>query len=116
MADALDSIGFAYRGLGDQQKAVRHYQQALAICREIGDPTGQATTLTSLGDGQLAGGQPGAARQSWEQALAMLRDVLNADTQPIEARLAQLGLGHVSVCGVAPGARRRRARRTGRAR
>ena len=90
-ADALDSIGFACRGLGDHEQAIRHYQQALAIYREIGDPTGLATTLTSLGDVQLAAGQPGAARQSWRQALAAASDVPSADTQPIEARLAQLG-------------------------
>jgi tetratricopeptide (TPR) repeat protein len=90
-ADSLDSLGFAYRRLGGLQQAISHYQQALAIYREIGDPTGQAAALTSLGDAQLAAGQPEAARRSWQQALAAASSVPSADIQPIEARLAKLG-------------------------
>jgi tetratricopeptide (TPR) repeat protein len=89
-ADALDSVGLAYHRLGNHVQAISHFYLSLAIYREIGDPTGQAASLTSLGDAQFATGQTEAARRSWEQALMMQREILRADTQPIEARLAQL--------------------------
>ena len=35
---ALDNLGNAYNSLGEYQKAIKHYQQALAIFAEIGSP------------------------------------------------------------------------------
>jgi tetratricopeptide (TPR) repeat protein len=89
-ADALDSVGFAYHRLGNHVRAISHFYRSLAIYQEIGDSTGQAASLTNLGDAQFATGQTEAARRNWEQALMMQREILHADTQPIEARLAQL--------------------------
>jgi tetratricopeptide (TPR) repeat protein len=89
-ADTLATLGFVHLSLGDCGKAVACYMEVLVIYREIGDNVGTAEALTGLGDGQHARGDMRAARATWRQALAILSDLPNADTQPIEARLARL--------------------------
>ena len=38
-----------YDGLGERQRALEYYQQALPILREVGDRAGEATTLNNIG-------------------------------------------------------------------
>ena len=89
-ADTLDSIAYAYEGLADYAQAIAHYQQALDIYRDIGDPQGESYSLIHLGDAQLAGGLPVAARYSWEQALVAVSNAPGGDTRQVRGRLAQL--------------------------
>ncbi len=96
-ADTLDSIGYAYDGLADYAQAIVHYKQALDIYRDIGDPHGESYALTHLGDAQLSAGQPAAARQSWEDALAALSGVPGADASQVRGRLAQFAAAPVSA-------------------
>ena len=42
VADTLDSIAFAYGQLADYERAIAHYEQALAMYRLLGDPQGEA--------------------------------------------------------------------------
>ncbi|MCP5034000.1 MAG: tetratricopeptide repeat protein, partial [Actinomycetia bacterium] len=44
VATALTSIGSVYNGLGDRERALDFFNQALAISREVGDRAGEATT------------------------------------------------------------------------
>jgi len=89
-ADTLDVLGFIYLGLGDHDEAISCYRQALVVYQED-DDVNVVAILTGLGDAQLAAGDTAAARDSWQQALAVLNDLPNADDQPVKARLAQLG-------------------------
>jgi tetratricopeptide (TPR) repeat protein len=45
----LGNLGLAYSDLGQIEKAIEHYQQALAIHREIGYRQGEASQLGNLG-------------------------------------------------------------------
>ncbi|MEU8186653.1 tetratricopeptide repeat protein, partial [Micromonospora carbonacea] len=38
-----------YDRLGDWQRALDHYHQALPITREVGNRAGEATTLSNIG-------------------------------------------------------------------
>jgi hypothetical protein len=64
--------------------------EVLAIYRHADEKASIATALTGLGDAQQAAGDSAAARASWQQALVLLSDQLNADDQPVRARLGRL--------------------------
>jgi len=89
-ADALTTLGFVSLALGDHKRAIASYMEVLAIYRQAGENTSIATALTGLGDAQQAAGDSIAARASWQQALVLLKDQLNADDQPVRARLDRL--------------------------
>ena len=94
-ADTLDSLALAFAGLGDHEQAIAHYQQAASIFQEIGDPRGEASTLTRLGDMQAAVGQRDDARRSWERALTLIMRMPGGDSAPVRQRrrLASPGPG-----------------------
>ena len=69
MADTLDSIAFVYTESGDYPRAIDHYEQALAVYRQIGDTHGEALSLLNLGDAQHAASHAEAAGRSWQRAL-----------------------------------------------
>ncbi len=66
------------------------YQRALDIRRELGDRASQATVLTHLGDAHLAAGRRAAARDAWQQALAVLDQLGLAAADRVRGRLAAL--------------------------
>ncbi|MFN8489742.1 MAG: tetratricopeptide repeat protein [Caldilineaceae bacterium] len=45
----LNNIGFVYSALGEKQKALDFYNQALPLRRAVGDKVGEATTLNNIG-------------------------------------------------------------------
>jgi tetratricopeptide (TPR) repeat protein len=90
-ADALGVLGLVYLGLGDHDKAIAAYMEVLAIYRQAGQKVNIAEALTGLGDAQQAAGNITAARDSWQRALALLKDLPNADEHPVRARLAPRG-------------------------
>ena len=47
--NALGNLGLAYSDLGEYQKAIEYYEQALEIAREIGDKQGEGNALCNLG-------------------------------------------------------------------
>ena len=60
---------------GEYPDAVRDLQEALGICRDLGDRPGQASALTFLGAGEwLTGDYPAAARDL-QEALGICRDL-----------------------------------------
>jgi DNA-binding SARP family transcriptional activator/tetratricopeptide (TPR) repeat protein len=87
VADTLDSIAYAYGQLADYEQSITHYKQAQEMYRLLGDLPSEALSRIHLGDIQLASGQPDAARDSWEQALALLDQVPWADTSEAIRRL-----------------------------
>ena len=48
-ATALNDIGVVYDDLGERQKALDYYNQALPLYHAVGDRKGEAITLDSLG-------------------------------------------------------------------
>jgi len=69
------SLGYAREHSGDLVAAIGHYEEAVRLCREIGERFYLADTLTHLGDCRLAVGDGRAARAAWSEAL---------DTGPME--------------------------------
>jgi len=45
----LHNLGAVYNALGKKQEALSYYEQALGICREVGDRGGEGTTLHNIG-------------------------------------------------------------------
>jgi tetratricopeptide (TPR) repeat protein len=69
----LDNLGTAHYRLGDFEKALAYYRQALVIRREVGDAKGEVTTLVKIGNVYGQFGQLEEAIGSYEQALTVAR-------------------------------------------
>jgi tetratricopeptide (TPR) repeat protein len=61
--------------LGEVEKAIGHYEQALVIAREIGDRRGEGSSLANLGVAYASLGETGKAIALLEQALAIGRAI-----------------------------------------
>ncbi len=70
-ARALDSLGYIALRAGQHARALDHYSQALAVCRDLGDTCRQADTQAALAAAHAARGQHDQARHAWHQALAL---------------------------------------------
>ncbi|MGW5251719.1 tetratricopeptide repeat protein [Streptomyces sp. NPDC004012] len=68
-ADTHDSIGYAHQQLGEYDRAVSAYREALARCRSSDVLYGSADTLGRLGDTYMTMGRPWDARAAWGEAL-----------------------------------------------
>ena len=71
----LDSLGLAYRNLGQVEKAIEYHEQALVISREIGDRRGEGAGFCSLGLAYSALSQVEKAIGYYEQALVIAREI-----------------------------------------
>ncbi len=70
----LNNLGALAYSLG-QGRGAEYYEQALVILREVGNRSGEGTTLNNLGSWPDLGSQTGA--EYFEQALVILREVGN---------------------------------------
>ena len=61
--------------MGEQQKALEYYNQALPLRRAVGDRGGEATTLNNIGSIYFALGEQQKALEYHNQALPLLRAV-----------------------------------------
>ena len=64
-----------YNGLGEPQRALEYYGQALPIRREVGDRAGEAVTLNNIGVVYDGLGEPRRALEYYGQALPIMRAV-----------------------------------------
>jgi tetratricopeptide (TPR) repeat protein len=71
------NLGSAYYSLGDYQKAIEYYEQALVIEREISNRDGEGTWLGNIGSVFGDIGQAEKAIEHYEQALAISREIRN---------------------------------------
>ncbi|MBD2391263.1 tetratricopeptide repeat protein [Aphanizomenon flos-aquae NRERC-008] len=75
-ATTLNNIGAVYNALGEKQKALDYYNQALPIRRAVGDRGGEATTLNNIGAVyDDLGEKQKALVDYYNQALPILRTV-----------------------------------------
>lgn len=72
-AAALRGLGNVANSQGEYAEASNYYEQALAICRQIGDRVGEKTTIRNLGVVATSLGEVARANQYYEQALAISR-------------------------------------------
>jgi len=70
-------LGNVYSDLGEKQKALEYYTQALALRRVVGDRAGEATTLNNIGWVYSDLGEKQKALEYYTQALAIFRAVGN---------------------------------------
>jgi hypothetical protein len=66
---------------------VARHLQGLALFRRIGDRSGEATALNSLGESYLAVGQPGQGRRQWQLALELYEQLGMPQAAEVRARL-----------------------------
>jgi CHAT domain-containing protein len=71
----LNNIGGVYSDLGEKQKALEFYNQALPLIRAVGDKRGEATTLNNIGSVYDALGEKQKALEFYNQALPLRRAV-----------------------------------------
>ena len=64
-----------YDGLGEPQRALEYYGQALPVTREVGDRAGEAATLNNIGGVYRGLGEPQRALEYYGQALPITREV-----------------------------------------
>jgi DNA-binding SARP family transcriptional activator/tetratricopeptide (TPR) repeat protein len=85
-----NSLGYAEYHAGDLGEAAACSERALRIFQAVGDRWGEADTLTHLGDILRAVGELLAAREAWQQALAILDDRQHPDAAKVRAKLASM--------------------------
>jgi tetratricopeptide (TPR) repeat protein len=78
-ARALANLGLVYFWQARYQQATEHHQQALALCREIGDRAGEADALTRLGLVYQQQGNYQQANEHHQQALTLFRELSHRD-------------------------------------
>jgi CHAT domain-containing protein/tetratricopeptide (TPR) repeat protein len=71
----LNNIGGVYDDLGQKQKALEFYQEALSIWKEVGDRAGEAATLNNIGGVYSALGQKQKALEFYQEALTIFQAV-----------------------------------------
>jgi len=72
---AMYNMALVYRIIGRPQEALRLYEQALPIRREVGDRLGEATTLSNMAEVYSNIGRPQDALRLLEQALPITKEV-----------------------------------------
>ena len=71
----LGNLGNAFSHLGEVEKAIEYYKQALAISKEIGDRRGEGNRLGNLGLAFSHFGEVEKAIEYYEQALAISKEI-----------------------------------------
>ncbi len=71
----LGNLGSTYAGLGEGDRAIDFYQQALAIAQEISDRRGEGDHLGNLGSAYYRLGEVNKAIDFYQQALAIAREI-----------------------------------------
>ena len=86
-ANAWDSLGCANDHLGSIAEAVACYQEALTLLGKLDDRLLRSDVLIHLGDAHHSNSEPQAAREAWQQALAIMEDLNLPGADQIRAKL-----------------------------
>ena len=71
----LDYLGGTYEALSRHEKAIEHYEQALAVSREVKNRSGEGSALCNLGSVYRKLGRVAEAISYHEQALLIARQI-----------------------------------------
>jgi tetratricopeptide (TPR) repeat protein len=74
-ADCILALGDVHHALTEYPQAQARYEEALPICRSIGDRLGEANSLQGLGDVHHALGEYPQAQARYEEALPIYRSI-----------------------------------------
>jgi CHAT domain-containing protein/Tfp pilus assembly protein PilF len=91
----LGNLGVAYESLGQYERSINYYEQALSIAQEIGDRNMEGSTLGNLGITYDSLGQYATAIDYYEQVLAIAQKI--GDRQGEGNHLGNLGLVYSSL-------------------
>ena len=91
----LGTVGVAYADLGEVEKAIGYYEQALVISREIGDRRGEGNRLGNLGNAYARLGEVEKAIGYHEQALVISREI--GDRRGEGSVLGNLGIAYARL-------------------
>jgi CHAT domain-containing protein/predicted negative regulator of RcsB-dependent stress response len=91
----LSNIGAVYDNISQPQEALKYYNQALPILREVGSRSGEAGTLNNIGGVYYSISQPQEALKYYNQALPIKREV--GDRAGEAATLNNIGLVYDSI-------------------
>jgi len=94
-AELFEQLAQLYYSLGEVEKAIGYYEQALAIAREIGHKQGEGADLGNLGNAYRNLGEVEKAIGYYEQALAIAREI--GHKQGEGADLGNLGLAYADL-------------------
>jgi DNA-binding SARP family transcriptional activator/tetratricopeptide (TPR) repeat protein len=86
-AATWDSMGYVLMHLGRLDEAIGCLRTALNIIYGLRTGYYETTMLVHLGDAYHATGDEGLARQSWQDALAILEGLNHSDADQVRARL-----------------------------
>jgi DNA-binding SARP family transcriptional activator len=90
-AYAVHNLGLVYMELGRPQEAIASLREALRLHEQSGDMNGRATAHRYLGRAYRASGAFASARESWNAALEIFRQVgREPERAEVEAALADL--------------------------
>ncbi len=89
-AAAWDSLGYAHRHLGHHRLALACSARAIDLTEQLGERYRRAGALGNAGDTHLAAGDLHAARQAWQEALAILDDLHHPDAKSVRGKLGHL--------------------------
>ncbi|MGA2338920.1 MAG: tetratricopeptide repeat protein [Terracidiphilus sp.] len=76
-ASTLDNLGRTWSDMGDGQKALDYFNQALPLFRNLGERNGEALLLNDTGPAYAALGQKQKALDVYNQAIALWRKLGN---------------------------------------
>ncbi|WP_298364746.1 tetratricopeptide repeat protein, partial [Azospirillum sp.] len=94
-ATSLSNLDLAHASLGETQRTIDTYEQALGIAREIGDRRGEGHHLVNLGLAHAALGEIRRAIDFHQHALAIAREI--GDRRGEGRILGNLGLAHADL-------------------
>jgi tetratricopeptide (TPR) repeat protein len=89
-AVALDTLSRACGGLNEHDQAITYCLQAIDLYQTTGNKYFQAQTLARLGDVYHAVSDLTAARDTWQQALAIFDELGHSDADTVRAKLTTL--------------------------
>ena len=91
----LGTLGLAYAGLGQVEKAIEYYGQTLEIQKKIGDRRGEENTIGNLGLAYADLGQVEKAIEYYGQALEIAGEI--GDRRGEGNQLGNLGLAYADL-------------------
>lgn len=91
----LNQLGDLHRSLGQNQKALEYYKQALPLRKAAGDKSGEAMTLNNIGGVFSRSGEPPKALDYFDQSLQIRRAI--GDKKGEAQTLINIGAVHTRL-------------------